>query len=316
METQIKTSGVKDFFINLGATIALYTLVVSLLNLLFVVIDRAYPRVFTEYSYFGSTSISWPVSVLIIFFPILMFLMWLMERGYKNDPESKNRGIHKWLVYITLFISGLTAAIDLVTVLYYFIDGQELTTGFLLKVLVVLVMSVSIFTYYISDLRNTLKSKSRMGWRIFAGVIVITSIIWGFAVLGSPRTQRLYKYDEQKVSDLQNISSQVANYFYDKKNLPKNLEESFGGNYYVPVLDQQNNKPYEYKKTSENTYELCAEFNKEINEESAKDSAYLNNSYYGGSASWAHSAGRYCFTRTLNLNNSDATLYPKSVPFQ
>src|SRR3989344_1976499 len=92
MEPQTK-SGAKDFFIN-----------------------------------FGSTSISWPVATLIIFFPIFIFLMWLLEREYRINPEKQSAGIHKWLTYITLFLAGITIAVDLITVLYFFIDGQELTT--------------------------------------------------------------------------------------------------------------------------------------------------------------------------------------------
>ncbi|MGH7250038.1 MAG: DUF5671 domain-containing protein, partial [Minisyncoccia bacterium] len=124
MEPQTKTSA-KDFFINLGAIVALYTTVVSLVNLLFTVINTAYPQITSGYNYLSSQSISWPVATLIIFFPIFLLLMWLLGKDYKIHPEKQNSGIHKWLTYITLFIAGLTIAIDLITVLYYFLDGQE-----------------------------------------------------------------------------------------------------------------------------------------------------------------------------------------------
>ena len=148
METQTKTSA-KDFFINLGAIVALYTTVISLINLLFTVINTAYPKIQNGYNYYGSQSVSWPVATLIIFFPIFILLMWLLEKDYITSPEKQNSGIHKWLTYITLFISGLIIAGDLITVLYYFIDGQELSAGFLLKVLVLLVIATGIFSYYI-----------------------------------------------------------------------------------------------------------------------------------------------------------------------
>ena len=48
---------------------------------------------------------------------------------------------------------------DLITILYYFIDGQELTTGFVLKVLVLFVVASSIFVYFISDLRGKLTGR-------------------------------------------------------------------------------------------------------------------------------------------------------------
>ena len=105
-----KQSNAKDFFINLGAIVALYTVVGSLISLLFTVINRAYPQIVSGYDYVGSQSISWPVAILIIFFPIFILLMWLLEKEYRQFPEKQNGGVHRWLTYITLFISGLVIA--------------------------------------------------------------------------------------------------------------------------------------------------------------------------------------------------------------
>ena len=306
METQTKTSA-KDFFINLGAIVALYTSVVSLLNLLFTIINTIYPQINHQYSYFGSESISWPVATLIIFFPIFLLLMWLLEKEYKINPEKQSFGIHRWLTYITLFISGLVMAIDLITLLYYFLDGQELTNGFLLKVFVLLIVAGSIFAYYISDIRGKLTSKSRVFWRLFAGFIVLGSIIWGFAVLGSPATQRLYKYDNQKVNELMSINSEIMNYYNNKGVLPRNLADITAGAYYIIVTDSQTSKPYEYEKKREKTYNLCALFNKASNEKDKLNSAV--SFPYG--VSWTHPAGRYCFTQTVNPN-----MYSKPAPFR
>src|SRR3989344_3324605 len=229
MEPQTK-GGVKDFFINLGAIVALYTLVGSLVNLLFTVINAAYPQITNGFNYMGSTSISWPVATLIIFFQIFILLMWLLEKEYKIYPEKQSTGIHKWLTYITLFLAGVAIAVDLITVLYYFIDGQELTTGFLLKIFVLLIIAGGIFSYYLSDILGKLTSKLRMIYRIIAFVIVVGSIIWGFSVLGSPRTQRLLKYDEQKISDLQNINNEITNYYSTQGTLPVDLTAIANGN--------------------------------------------------------------------------------------
>ena len=196
METQTKTSA-KDFFINLGAIVALGFFVGNLISLLFTIINKAYPLT-TGYNYYGSSSISFPVAALIIIFPVYILLMWFLERGYISEPEKRSVGIRKWLTYITLFISGFALAGDLVTVLYYFIDGRDITAGFLLKVLSVLVISLSIFFYYISDVTGKSNGKSRKIWVAVSAIVIILCIVWGFSVLGSPRTQQLLKYDEQK----------------------------------------------------------------------------------------------------------------------
>ena len=298
-QMQQKTTA-KNFFLNLGAFISLYTLVYSLIDLLFSVINKAYPQITNGYSYAGSTSISWPVSILVVFFPIFILLMWFLEREYRTEPEKQNSITHRGLTYITLFVAGLVIAGDLITVIYYFIDGQELTTGFLLKVLVLLVIASGIFIYFISDLMGKLTSNSRKVWRIISGAIIFGSIIWGFSVLGSPRTQRLIKYDEQKVSDLQNINSQITSYYSNQGVLPKNIEEMANGNYYVAQVDSQNQKPYEYVKTSDTTYNLCAEFNKASDDKSNAYPPMMYPSYYAGNISWTHPAGHYCFNETIN----------------
>ena len=302
MEPKINT---RDFFINLGAIVALYTSVVSLLNLLFTVINTAYPQVTNGYNYFGSGSISWPVATLIIFFPIFILLMWLLEKDYRVFPEKQNSGIHRWLTYITLFIAGIAIAVDLITVLYYFLDGQELTTGFVLKVLVLLIVASGIFSYYLSDVLGKLTAKRRNVYRVVACLAVLLSIVWGFTVLGSPYTQRLYKYDEQKINDLMSINNEITNYYALNGKLPANLSD-LSANYYIPLNDKETDKPYEYQKIESLKYNLCAEFNKDSfnygNENTPKPTFY-------GDISWIHKAGRYCFTQTLNPN-----IYSKAVP--
>ncbi len=297
METQSKTSA-KDVFINLGAIVALYTLVVSLVNLLFTVINSAYPKITNSYQYMGSASISWPVATLIIFFPIFILLMWLLEKDFAAHPSKQSHGIHKWLAYLTLFISGITIAVDLITVLYYFIDGQELSTAFLLKVLVLLVIATGLFSYYLYDVRGKLTGDLRKIYRIVAAVIVVASIVWGFAVLGSPRTQRLYKYDEQKVSDLSNIQSAIENFYSTKGVLPQNLQEVQAMSYYIELNDKETNKPYEYQKTGDLSYQVCAVFNKDSKDSAAGTPKFT---YYGG-MSWEHGTGAHCFNREINAN--------------
>jgi len=302
----------KDFFINLGAIVALYTTVVSLLNLLFTVINTAYPQITQYYNYSSSSSISFPVATLIIFFPIYILLMWLLEKGYSTEPEKKHLGIRRWLTYITLFIAGLTLAADLVTVIYYFIDGQELTAGFLLKALAVLVVIAGVFLYYISDIREKLTSSSRKMWVGIAVIVILASIVWGFVVLGSPRTQQLYKYDDQKVNDLMTINNEVLNYYQQKAGLPGSLADlSSTNNYFVLPVDEQTKQQYEYVLVGQSAkaYQLCATFNKASNNNNGM-SYPVAQPYYGGVQTWTHPAGHYCFTETIPVSQYPGTKLP------
>jgi hypothetical protein len=310
-----------DFLLNIGAIIFLYTIVSCLLNLIFTVIEKAYPKIVSGYDYYSgySPSISWPVSMLIVLFPVFIVVMCFLEKSYHKDPEKRDLAVHKWLTYITLATGGVVLMGDLITVLYYFIDGQELTAGFLAKVFSVLVITSVVFLYYLADARNTLTPSKKKLWLGVSTIVVVGSVVWGFSVLGSPRTQQLFKYDQQKVSDLQNINSQVANFYSSNGLLPKTVEETYNGNYYVPKIDPQSQKPYQYQKMTDITYQLCAEFNKASNDKMSPASLYVDLYYGGTSTSWTHPAGHYCFTETINPNtyynyNQNTNNYPKPLP--
>ena len=311
MNDKQKTTA-KDFFLHLGAMIALYAGTIALLNLLFRVINVAYPQV--ERFYF-SPPISLPVATLIVVFPLFLFLANILQKSYVAEPLRKEMALRKWLIYITLFIAGIVVTGDLVTLIYYFLDGRELTIGFLLKILVVLVVAGSIFGYYTDDLRGKLTGSRRNMWRIIATVLVLGSIISGFAVIGSPKSQRLARYDEQKVADLQNIQSQILSYWQAKQVLPANLEDLRDPfSYYSIPTDPQTNEAYEYRVTGNRSFEICTDFNLESSQVAEK--ARISNAYYYvgmENENWQHAEGRQCFSRTVDPDRYP-TLKP-TVPF-
>jgi len=298
----------KDFFLHIAVIAFLYTGIVALLNILFRVINVAFPQV-TQYGYYGSTSISLPVATLIVVFPLFLFLANVLRKGYVEDPSRKEYAVRKWLIYITLFIAGGVLAGDLVTLIYYFLDGQEMTTAFLLKILSVLVVTGCIFGYYIDDLKDRLTNARRNIWRVEAGILVVGSIVAGFSVLGTPSSQRMLRYDSQKVSDLQNIQWQIVNYWQQKGTLPTTLtelEDPISG-FVIPVDPQS--QPYEYKKINNLAFELCATFNKSAQVTNgsmvpAVPAIYTEPMGKLGD-SWQHEASRQCFSRTI-----DPELYP------
>ena len=302
----------KDFFLHIAVIALLYTGTVALLNILFRVINVAFPQV-TQYGYYDSASISLPVATLIVVFPLFLFLANVLRKGYAEDVSRKEYPVRKWLIYITLFIAGGILAGDLVTLIYYFLDGQEMTTAFLLKVLSVLVVIGSIFGYYLDDLKDRLTDTRRNIWRVVAGLLVVGSIVAGFSVLGTPTSQRMLRYDAQKTSDLQNIQWQIVNYWQQKGVLPVSLvelEDPISG--FIVPMDPQTQAPYEYKRKNNLSFELCAEFNKEsqiINGSTPRmpQIAYPEpmGKVGGIGDTWQHEAGRTCFERTI-----DPELYP------
>ncbi len=297
----------KDFFLHIAVIALLYTGTVALLNILFRVINSAFPQV-VQYGHYGSTSISLPVATLIVVFPLFLFLADILRRGYAQDSSRKEYPVRKWLIYITLFITGAVLAGDLVILIYYFLDGQELTTGFILKILSVSAVAGAIFGYYADDLKDRLTGSRRNMWRVVSATMVIGSIVAGFSVLGTPQSQRLLRYDSEKVSDLQNIQWQIVNYWQQKGTLPAKLaelEDPISG--FIIPTDAQTEAPYEYQKTGTLSFNLCAVFNKSLQTVNNSTSRTMYPESMGNKPgdSWQYEAGRHCFSRTI-----DPELYP------
>lgn len=135
-------------------------------------------------------------------------------------------------------------------------------------------------------------------WAIVATLVVIIFIILGFAVLGSPRTQRLMRYDDQKISDLQNMQWQVISYWQTNGTIPQSLPN-------IPP-DLQNQTPYEYRGTGNMTFEICAVFNMSRRGGTAPYEPAV--SKVGMNENWNHPSGRHCFSRII-----DPVAYPTQV---
>lgn len=302
----------KDFFLHLGATITLYIVAVALMNLFFASINYAFPDALANY--FSSNSIVWPTSMLIILTPTLYVLEWLIKKSLVNFPEKKELWIRRWRIYLTLFLAGAVILGDLIYLLNTFLNG-EITSRFVYKVLVVLAVSAVIFAYYLLE-RKADEGRKFLWQKILAIigiVLVVGAIVCGFLIVGSPAKQRALRFDQQRVNDLTNIQWQITNYYQSKGKLPASLDDlndSISG--YKAALDPQTNQPYEYNpkeysSVAPNAFELCATFT--YSSQDLQGRGGYNGYNYdtiaipapGGKVdSWNHSAGHYCFQRSID----------------
>ena len=306
----------KDFFLQLGIVAALYVSVISLIHLLFQTINYAFPD---ELAYYGdpySGGIRVAIASLIIIFPLYLALSRYMEKLFRIAPEKRELGVRRWLVYFTLFVAGIAVIVDLVALINAFLGG-ELSMRFALKTLAVLVVAGGVFGYYLSDVRRTaaadgMPSQNKL-FGVSAIIVVLASMVWGFAIMGSPMTAREKRFDAQRVSDLQNIQWQIVSHWQSKEALPPSLaalEDSISG--YRAPNDPESSEAYEYEKVSEElSFNLCATFNRSTIGEKEHltgrggfypKSAPLYDGYAPGGEpeSWEHAAGRFCFKRTID----------------
>lgn len=312
MENKIKMTP-RDFFMHLLGFAMLYASVVSFLALLFQYINVLFPDKLNFYYTAILNTIRVSTATLVVVFIVFMLINWLLEKDFKKIPAKRDLKFRKWLIYFTLFVAAVTIVIDLITLVYNFYSG-ELSIRFYLKVAIVLIVAAGVFSYYFWDLKRQAEKKYQLpkilAW-ITAAVVLIV-IIAGFFIVGSPATQRMRRFDDQKISDLQTIQYEIVYYWQQKEKLPEKIDDlknSISGFY--PPTDPETSIAYEYIIKDPLTFELCAVFKtegKNIGNFAQNPMMSESMPYYEGSyqQNWDHGIGRVCFSRTI-----DPELYRK-----
>lgn len=123
---------------------------------------------------------------------------------------------------------------------------------------------------------------------IFAGLASAVALIvlaLGLAILGMPSGERARGLDNQRISDLRDISVAIEAYYKAVRSLPPDLEvlRTRLPNRSVAQDNAALGQAYEYRPTSERTYELCARFDAPSVPDSRRPTV------------WNHGAGRHCF---------------------
>lgn len=303
----------KDFFLHLLNIVTFYISVINFITLFLQYISALFPDPLNFY-YTGMTdSVRLSMSILLIAVPVYILTSWILGKDLKEVPARRELGLRKWLIYLTLFVAAITIIVDLITLINNFLSG-ELTTQFFLKTIVVLIVAITVFGYYIWDLkrkdRETSKLPKRLAWTVSS--IVLASILLGFFIIGTPSVQRDRRFDQERLSDLQMMQSEIVNYWDLKDVLPQaldDLENSISG--YKVQKDPETGESYEYRVISDLTFELCATFKRPSND-SGVVSIPLEADYYRAFSSpynWEHEAGRTCFERTIDpdLYNSEVS---------
>ena len=290
----------KDFFLWLGAIITLYGSTGALITLLFQYINYAFPDPLELYyiePYSGPMRFA--MASLIVLVPVALYLMRVIRRDIDREHGKSELWVRRWALVRTVFLAAAIVVGDLITLVNYFLGG-DLTTRFLMKVGVVLLVAGGIFLHFLADIRGYWikePAKARLvGYG--AGLAVVASIAAGFVIMGSPAEVRLYRFDDQKVSELQNVQWQIVEYYRSKQALPatlQDLEDPISG-FMVPK-DPQSGAEYGYEVTGENSFWLCAEFNAvSLRIDSSLDRPVV----IGGEENWQHGKGKECFKRTID----------------
>jgi uncharacterized membrane protein YidH (DUF202 family) len=299
MDTQTTKTGPKDVFLNLLSFGVLYGSIVSFLTMIFQYVNYAFPDPLDFYEGRILDTVRTSTSVLIVMFPIFLILCWMIEKDFKANPEKRDLKFRKWLTYLTLLAAAITVIVALIVLVNSFYSG-DLTTQFILKVATVLVVAAGTFGYYLWDVKrkpsDTSKRPRNVAW--ITAVIVLVGVVAGFFTVGSPAEQRAKRFDEQRVSDLQDLQNQIINYWSRKGTLPGNIDKLQDEIFVFEIpVDPETKEDYEYTVLGGLKFELCATFNKSTErrfegEVLPREKLILH--------SWEHDAGRVCFDRTID----------------
>lgn len=328
----------KFFFLSLGVIVSLITVVASFLTLAFDVLDKKFPDALNAVYQYGYASYNYDairssIATLIIVFPVFLLLSYLWSKTVKNGLGSIDSSIRKWMVYLILFLSSIVLIVDLVTLVRYFVSG-EITSRFIYKVIVTLLVALFVGVYYIFEITNrdrVWKMKVGVWSAVKSSAWVILLIVFSFMVIGSPKSQRALRLDDRRVQDLISVQWSVINYWQQKEKLPETLKElsnPLSGST-IPVDPEfEKGLAYEYRKVSDMTFELCATFSADMPKGwqeysgggiaypmmAERDVATSSNYPYPGVAtneSWDHKIGRTCYERTIDKDMYPP--YPKPV---
>lgn len=321
----------KFFFLSLGVLVSLIATVTAFLNLAFQTLDKKFPDALNAVYQYGYNTYSFEaaraaLATLIIVFPAYLILSYFWSKASKRDLGRIDDVIRKWMLYLILFLVGIVIIVDLVTLVRYFVSG-EITTRFIIKVLVTLVVAVSVGGYYMFELRGWKKFGPfpvALGSAIKAVIFVVALVVWSFSVIGTPNEQRAWRLDERRTQDLQSIQWSVISFWQQKEKLPESLDEMKDpiSSYMIPFDPEfQKGLAYEYRKTADMTFELCATFSAVMPQgwqegyggvRPMLGGVYMEDSVAsypypggGGNESWDHQVGRTCFSRTI-----DPDVYP------
>ncbi len=146
----------REAFVYLVLFSTLYVSAFNLGGLFFQLINRAFPDPAIDPALALQASreaIRWAISLLVVAFPVFVFVSWTNERAVRRDPSQRLSKVRRWLTYLTLFVAASILIGDVTSIVYNFLGG-ELTTRFLLKVLTVGAIAGAVFGHFRRDLRK------------------------------------------------------------------------------------------------------------------------------------------------------------------
>lgn len=265
-------------------------------QILFSIVEYCIPDIANyanSYTPAGDSILRFGLSALLVAAPIFYFLTRAVNADLAKKTLAADSGIRRWLTYFIILVASVTAIGDLIAAFNGFLAG-ELTLRFALKAGVILVLAGLVLAYYIYDLTRQTYGRTTFT-RIFNGGFVALALavfVAGIGIATSPSVLRDRALDNQRLSDLQSITSAANQIFSEQKKLPTDLAALLASKkvFEKQTLDPVTKELYTYRVKGAEAFEVCATF--------AQPAKEQQDGFYFG-AEWQHDAGEECFARTV-----------------
>lgn len=298
------SSSPREAFFHLTLFTALYIWASYFGALLFQYVNLAFPLPSeTPNDFFDE--IRWATAAIVAAFPVFLFMQKIINKEVAENPGLGISPVRRWLTYLTLFVAVVVLLTDLIFLVLRFLEG-EITSRFVLKVLIVGSLAGSVVFYYLRELRKWEEKISRSSFfpscflkTALVGLIAI-SVAGAVYVTGGPVKAGYLAQDKKRVRDLREIYYKVDQFYQAEGRLPNTLQEcDTNPNMFISIKkDATTGKPYGYKVVGDRNFELSCNFDlpspkRERGQE--KMSYYVD---YDESF-WTHPAGNHSFTIQL-----------------
>ena len=297
----MKNNNPKYAFYYLLSLVSLIFMTISLVLIVFQIIDKSIFDALSTGNYFGDSQIRFGISALIISAPIFFLMSTFINKGLRKKDIDIDSSVRRWLTYFILFVSAVIILGSLVGMLNNFLSG-EITLRFILKVLFVVLLSALVFSFYLYDIkRSAIKNNDRVLKAFFLAslilVVIIFSASWFF--VESPKTARERKIDNIVLNNIYSLENYINIYYEKNKELPDDLldlRQATGVSFSDKMFnDPETGEEIGYKKLGEKSFELCANFRTD-SYESRRNETYP---IYYGDTSKVYVHGYNCFKGNL-----------------
>lgn len=298
-----------------GILVTLAVSIFALLQIVFSIINLSFPDAIDQYYYIENNfdNIRIGISMLIVFFPVFLFLNKKILTYRKEAVDAE----YNELTRLQVLVAGGFLLGDLATIVYTWLGG-ELTDRFLLKALALLVVMGLVFYFYTEDVKGVWQEKKELAkyfsWLTVA--LVVSVVIGGVYFIKSPTEARETGLDSRQISDLQAIQQNIVDFMNGNDKLPETLAELS----YAPIAPKERT-PYRYELT-DTGFVLCATFYgtaTSTDRRAAMDYPVIfkvNDELLLKNANdWRYEAGEYCFERELKeLSEEEQSALNKKFP--